>query len=285
MLSRRQFGKVALAALPIAGSAAKIESVVHGIRFGLESHVFAGTGVPQDGIVDAMIRTMVECGLGECDLDAPSIYPDGFSREELAHWRMSVSLDYFKTIRKKFEGAGLEICGISNFPCANEEEASRIFEIAKACGARQATPDVTLPVAKRIVPLAEKSGLIVAVQGHPVVNNPSVIAKPADYDEALSYSKSYVLSVDVGDALGGGWDPLEFVKNHHDRITVLYLKDRRKDKLSVPFGEGDTPIAEILRFIRDGKYPIRCYIDCDYKTENRLTDVKRSFEFARAALA
>lgn len=311
MLTRRALGKLALGALPmVARGAGKIDSVVQGIRFGLGSHVFSGTGLPRDGIVDAMIQTMVECGLGECDLDAPAIEPGVYweriqsgggggavspevaaaraqAREELARWRMSVSLDYFRAIRKKFEAAGIEIYSISGFSCANEEEAGRIFDIAKACGARQAAPDVMLPTAKSMVPLAEKSGLIVAVMGHPSVTNPNpgAIAKPADYEEALSYSKKYVVSVDIGDARGGGWDPFDFVKRNHDRITVLYLKDRRKDRLSVPFGEGDTPIAEILRLIRDGKYPIRCYLDCDYKTANRTADVKRSFEFAKAALA
>jgi sugar phosphate isomerase/epimerase len=55
--------------------------------------------------------------------------------------------------------------------------------------------------------------------------------------------------------------------------------------VSVPWGEGDTPIKEILRLVRDSKYPIRCYIDCDYKTTDRPADVKRSFGYAKAALA
>jgi sugar phosphate isomerase/epimerase len=92
------------------------------------------------------------------------------------------------------------------------------------------------------------------------------------------------MSFDIGDATGGGYDSLKFVEAHHDRIALLYLKDRRKDRLSVPWGEGDTPIKEILRLIGDRKYPIRCYIDCDYKTANRPADVKRSFEYAKAAL-
>jgi sugar phosphate isomerase/epimerase len=309
MLSRRDLGRMALGALPIVATAAKkIDSVIQGVRFGLESHVFSGTGLPRDGIVNAMIQTMVECGLGECDLDPPAIEPGEYwdriqsggaggavppevaaartqAREELAKWRMSVSLDYFRAIRKRFEDAGIEIYGINGFPCSTEEEASRIFDIAKACGARQATPDMTLATARRVVPLAEKSGLMVAVQGHPIGTNPNLIAKPADFDEALSYSKTYAVSLDIGDAFGGGWDPLDFVKSHHDRTTVLDLKDRRKDRLSVPFGEGDTPVAKVLRLVRDRKYPIRCYIDCDYKTANRPADVRQSFEFARAALA
>jgi hypothetical protein len=35
------------------------------------------------------------------------------AREELVKWRMSVSLDYFRPIRKKFDDAGIEIYGLS----------------------------------------------------------------------------------------------------------------------------------------------------------------------------
>ena len=59
---------------------------------------------------------------------------------------------------------------------------------------------------------------------------------------------------------------------------------RKKDRLSVPWGEGDTPVTQVLQLIRDNKYPIRCYLDCDHKTTNRPADVKRSFEYAKTAL-
>ena len=117
------------------------------------------------------------------------------------------------------------------------------------------------------------------------VTNPDVIAKPENFAAAVALSKDYCISIDVGDATGGGWDSLKFVQDYHDRISLIYLKDRRKDRLSVPWGEGDTPLREILRLIRDKQYPIRCYIDCDYKTGDRPADVKRSFEYAKAALA
>jgi len=44
-------------------------------------------------------------------------------------------------------------------------------------------------------------------------------------------------------------------------------------------------IKEILRLVKKSEYPIRCYIDCDYKTTDRPADVKRSFAYAKAALA
>jgi hypothetical protein len=54
----------------------------------------------------------------------------------------------------------------------------------------------------------------------------------------------------------------------------------------MPWGEGDTPIAGVLQWIRDGKYPIRAFIDCDYQPDtNRAADIKRCFGYARKALA
>jgi sugar phosphate isomerase/epimerase len=114
--------------------------------------------------------------------------------------------------------------------------------------------------------------------------NPDTIARPEQYEEAVSLSKSYGMSFDIGDATGSGYDSLKFVEAHLDRLSLIYLKDRRKDRLSVPWGEGDTPVAEVLRLVRDRKAPVRCYIDCDYKTTDRPADVKRSFEFAKKAL-
>jgi len=295
-----------------ATAAKKIDSVVRGIQFGLQSYVFSGTGLPQDGILDVVVKSMIESGLGECDLYAPLVEPAQLwdriraggpavpgaavppevtaaraqAREELAKWRMSVSLDYFRPIRKKFDDAGIEIYGLSGFPGSTEEELNRTFEIAGILGARLITLGVTLPAAKRIAPLAEKRSFLVGIQGRPdmSVTDPNAIARPENFEEAVSLSKSYWMSFDIGDATGGGYDALKFVEAHHDRIALLYLKDRRKDRLSVPWGEGDTPVTEILRLVRDRKYPIRCYIDCDYRTANRPADVKRSFEFAKAAL-
>jgi hypothetical protein len=313
MFSRRGLGKLALGVLSMPAVAAKkIESVVHGVQFGLQSYVFSGIGLPPDGVIDMVVKSMVESRLGECDLYAPLVEPAQFwdliraggpagpavavppevaaaraqAREEISKWRMSVSLDYFRAIRKKFEDAGIEIYGLSGFPGSTEEELSRTFEIAEVLGARLVTLGITLSAAKRVAPLAEKRSFLVGIQGRPDMSstNPDVIAKPENFEEAVSLSKSYWMSFDIGDATGGGYDAFKFVEAHHDRITLLYLKDRRRDRLSVAWGEGDTPVKDILRLIRDRKYPIRCYIDCDYKTTNRPADVKRSFEYAKAAL-
>jgi sugar phosphate isomerase/epimerase len=137
-----------------------------------------------------------------------------------------------------------------------------------------------------MAPSFEKRNFLLGIQA--VLNrnatNPDAIATPENYAEAVAFSKNYRISFDIGDNTPSGYDLPKFIEDYHESIAVLYLKDRKKDRTSVPWGEGDTPMTQILHLIRDNSYKFRCYIDCDYKTTDRAADVKRSFGYAKAAL-
>lgn len=311
MYSRRHLGRLVLPALVARAFAAKkIDSTVDGIRFGLQSYVFSGLGLPTDRVLDVVIASMVDAGLGECDLFAPLIEPAELlehirsgpaapaevppeiaaarakAREELAHWHMTVSLQYLRGIREKFEDAGIAITALSRFPASTEAELSRTFDVAEVLGAKIINVGMPVSVAKRLAPLADQHNFQIGILGGSNMNstNPDAVASPGPFERAVSFSKNYGMSFDIGDSTAGGYNAFKFVEDHHDKIVLLYLKDRRKTGEKVPFGEGDTPIKQVLRLVRDRRYPIPFYIDCDYRTSNRPADVKRSFEYAKAAL-
>jgi len=327
MYTRRHFGKLALAALPVSGAVAKISSKMHGVQIGVAT--FSYTPLPRQGLLDAIIQSMVDCGIGDCLLNPPPTEPvdllekarpargggragggsgaqgrggGGGGRapaspeqaaaiETLHQWHLTVSLDYYTALRKKFTDAGLEIYTYEPSLGTNTTDADleRAFEVTKTLGAHVLADVFTKSVAKRVAPIAEKHGIKVALQGRPNMRttDPDVMAKPADFEEALDYSKNFGSSIDVGDATGGGWDALKFIQDTHARVFSLNMKDKTKAGVSMPWGQGDSRIKDILQLIRDKKYPIRCYIDCDYATaegSTRVADVKRCFEFAKAAL-
>ena len=285
--SRRDLARIALGTIPLTAMAAQIDSRVQGVHIGLQTYVFtANVSLPQDRLTDIVIQSMVDAGIGECDLYAPIVAPAGL-RSRMLSTESGPPLDYFRAYRKKFLDAGIEIHGISGFSGATPQEFSRTLQIADALGARLITLGVNLPTAKLLAPIAEGHDVTIGLQGRPdlSITDPDTIAKPESFLQAAALAKNYCISLDIGDAVGGGWDVLKFVREHPERIGLIYLKDRRKDRLSVPWGQGDTPVREILRLIRDNRHPIRCYIDCDYKTEDRPGDVKRSFEYIKAALA
>ena len=305
MYTRRQFGRAALSALPLPLVAAQIDSRIRGVQLGV--HTFSFSTLPHDGALDAIIGCMVDVGIGECILLAQQIEPGEFwnqirppqgvtvaadaqaaAREKLAKWRLSVSLDYFRDVRRKFETAGLSVHGFGASPNAIDEELHRMFETAQALGAKIVTMGGTMQLAQRLAAIAGQHGMLVGLQGHPGPStaDPNQISRPQDFAAAVALSKNFRVCIDIGDATGAGWDALSFVQEHHDVIYGVYLKDRRKDRVTVPWGEGDSPVKPVLRLIRDRQYPIRAYIDCDYPSaESRAVEVKRCFAYAKAALA
>lgn len=101
----------------------------------------------------------------------------------------TVSLDYFQSIRRKFEIAGIDVYGYCASP--NTVEGELVREIAHALGANIVTLGGTLQLAKRMAPIAEKHGRIVGFQSHPNVasTNRDQIQRADDFAEVFSLSR------------------------------------------------------------------------------------------------
>ena len=63
--------------------------------------------------------------------------------------------------------------------------------------------------------------------------------------------KNFGSSIDVGDATGAAGTRWKFVEDTHQRVFALNLKDRTKANVSMPWGDGDTHIRDILQLVRD----------------------------------
>ena len=153
MYSRRDFGKIALAALPVASAfAAKIDSKIGGVQIGVQSYSF------RDRPLDAAIQAMVECGLGECELFQGHVKPASAQGAVLREWRLATPLDFFAGVRKKFDDAGINLYAynLSFNDSFSDEEIDRGFEMAKAMRVGLITASATLTSAKRVAPFAEK---------------------------------------------------------------------------------------------------------------------------------
>src|SRR5450631_3447212 len=73
MLTRRDFGKLGLAAIPAAGALAKVTSKIHGVEFGVAGYSY--NALPRQGLLDVIMQSMVDCGIADCLLFAPSTEP------------------------------------------------------------------------------------------------------------------------------------------------------------------------------------------------------------------
>src|SRR5262249_54871982 len=148
------------------------------------------------------------------------------------------------------------------------------------------TASTTLEVAKRIAPLAEKHQMVVAMHGHSRVDDPNEFATPDSFAAAMKMSKFFKVNLDIGHFTAGNYDALAYMRQHHADITNLHLKDRKKNQGdNMPWGQGETPIREALQLIAAEHWPIRAYIEYEYRgTGSPVDEVKKCLAFARQAL-
>jgi sugar phosphate isomerase/epimerase len=296
MLTRREFGKLTLAGLAMAGRpngdpphATGAASTINGVRLGVQTYSFRALPRPAGGdMVDPVIAAMSACGLQECELWSPQVEPEG-SREEVRRWRLETPLDHFRGVKGKFAAAGITVHAYNYSPNASytDAEIERGFEMAKALGAQIITASTTLEVAKRIKPFAEKHKMIVAMHGHSNVTDPNEFATPDSFASAMKMSKQFKVNLDIGHFTAANFDALAYIREHHAHITNLHLKDRKKDQGdNTPWGQGDAPIREVLQLLKRERWPIPAYIEYEYRGQGSPVDeVKACYEYARQALA
>lgn len=287
MFSRRHFGKMALAAVPLAAAqAAKINSKFGGVQIGAQSYSF------RDRSLDACIDALKEVGLGECELwqghVEPTVERGAEGRAALKKWRLETPLEDIKKIRKKFDDAGIELYSfnISFNDGFSDEEIDRGFDISKALGVNVITASSTLTAAKRVAPFAEKHKIQVAMHGHDNVKDPNQFATPESFAAALAMSKYFMINLDIGHFLAAGYDPVAYLQEHHARIVDLHIKDRKKNHgEGTPFGEGDTPIKQVLLLLKEKKWKIPANIEYEYKGQDAVVEVKKCVQYCKGVLA
>jgi sugar phosphate isomerase/epimerase len=142
-------------------------------------------------------------------------------------------------------------------------------------------------MAKRVIPLVEKHRMLVAMHGHSNLSDPNQFATPESFEQALAMSPRYRINLDIGHFSAAGFDPVAFIRAHHDRITNLHIKDRKNnDGPNAPFGQGDTPIRPVLQLLKSERYSIPAYIEYEYAGSGTSTrELAKCLEYVRASLA
>ncbi|HEY6467617.1 MAG TPA: TIM barrel protein [Candidatus Acidoferrales bacterium] len=214
------------------------------------------------------------------------------ARESLREWRLATPMSHFEGIRKKLNDAGIVVYAYTvNGMGADytDDEIDKMFEQAKTLGAVTISSSTTLDVAQKLVPFAEKHQFPVAFHNHEEINDPNQFARPESFYKAMAMSKWFRINLDIGYITGSNYDAVGFIQQNHGRITHLHMKDRKKDLgPSVPWGEGDTPIKQVLTLLKTSRYPIPALVELSYPVppdSNCTKEVAKCMAYMKAALA
>ncbi len=211
------------------------------------------------------------------------------AREQQRAWRLSAPMDKFIELRKMYNDSGVNIHIVKFAPAGwSDEEIDYAFKAAKAMGAGGITDEIGHEACQRLGKFAEKHGMYAIYHNHGQPGEPGF-----NFEEFLAYSPSNMLNLDVGHYYGAtGKHPNEIIEKLHDRIFSIHLKDKTgKDSepanTNMPWGEGETPLADILNLIKDHKWPIYCDIELEYPVpsfSNAVKETTRCVEYCRDIL-
>lgn len=353
-LTRRDLGKLALAALPAARLLAKPNSNFDGVQVGVITYSYRS--MPGANNAEELLKYIVDSGVSGIELMGPAaeIYagspaaagrgggagaqgrgggapgaaagaapggapgaagaPGGGGQgrgrgpgggrapltpeqvaaqqsraEELKKWRLSVSMDKYKAMRKMYNDAGVNIYAFKLEPNPNmsDEEYEYIFHVADTLGANHVTLELSNDAAftQRIGDFAAKKKMMVAYHAH-------TQATITAWDAVLAQSKGNAINLDCGHYVAGTSEsPIPVILKHYDRIASVHLKDRKKasngaDNLA--WGQGETPIKEILMLMRKEKYKFPASIELEYaipEGSDAVVETSKCVQFCKNALA
>ena len=237
----------------------------------------------------------------------------------MAAWRESVSMEKFIELRKMYNDAGVSIYAFkpnalsedntdgeieyalaafkaySISPSALSEdntdgEIEYALKAAKALGAKSVTVELQKPKqSKRLGTLAAKHEVYIGYHAH-------TQATDTAWDIALEQSPYNSMNLDCGHYIAAGGANtketlLALIEAKHDRITSMHMKDRaNKDHggANMPWGQGDTPLKEILSLLKEKKYSIPATVELEYDVpadSDPVKEVAKCVAFAKKVLS
>jgi sugar phosphate isomerase/epimerase len=224
---------------------------------------------------------------------APTLSPEQQKfREDQAKWRTSdETMNKYRDLRKQFDDAGIELallCYNMNGNIA-DEEIDYAFRMAQALGVKGITSSSTVTIAKRVAGFADRYKMIWAGHGHDDVCDPEQFARPETFELIMGLSPYIYVNLDIGHYTAAGYDPVPFIRRYNSRITNLHLKDRfrtlgRGRGANVRWGDGETPIREVLQLLRREQYAFPANIEYEYQGTDAVIEVAKCLQYAKDIL-
>jgi sugar phosphate isomerase/epimerase len=277
--------------------AGKPNSVFNCVRIGCISYSYRGGSI---NTAQETLQALLQDGLSEVELMDVPIRSYAGIRGGGGRGRKSGSaetpaqptdaereaqLAKCRELRKMYHDAGVTI-HLHKIPFGqSNEEIDFNFLVAKALGCVGITTERSEPQAKKLGPFADKHKIWVAFHNH--TSNYPVMAQT---DPILDCGQYIGFNFDFGHYFAGtkGLSPIPVLEKYHDRIVSLHMKDRTADGGNLPWGQGKTPIKEILQLMRKEKWTFPGDIELEYQVpadSDSVAEVAKCVQYCKEALS
>lgn len=216
--------------------------------------------------------------------------------KELAEFRKSpAAIRGWEELGRKLREAGINV-HLLKFEAGNTDELlDYSFAAANALGAYGITTEGSAEKCASFGKVAARNGSLAVYHNHGQYANMTI----GEIEKWLDMSPANRLNFDAPHYFGFGYEdgpklnPMEFIEYFHDRIISIHIKDKTSFKnpyqsnQNQVWGQGETPLREILELVRD-KYPnIHCDVELEYVVPQWSTpekEIKNCVQFARQIL-
>ena len=315
-LSRRRFGSMLVAGVPLASVTRAIRAASPELLFGVTTSSFRDfTRVEGKDNLDAVIRTLQSVSATHIDLAfanvepaPPSVAPfmggsnayprrvvltpeqiaatNAEARTALRNWRLQTAAGYFEDVRRKITAARLTVhgCSLAWDSSFTDAEIEATFRQASLLGVGTISSPLTMTTAERLVPFAEKHRIAVAIHNQGDGNPRGDIDTP-QLARALAMSPMFRAKLDIANLTASNRDAVAELRTLRSRLAYVVLRDRlRNGGASQQFGEGDTPIREVLGVLADSEAQLPALVEYDYVgLRTAVDEVKASLAYVRKA--
>ena len=303
MYTRRDIGRIAIGGAAVSAAF----GAAGGIRLGATTWSLRDLPrVPGKDNIDDLVRPLKSAGVTEINLwsyntepagpnfgpgapPPPAAYPikiKTYSKEEieaaniqvrglLRDFRASTPASHYEEIGAKFKAAGI---GVTAFTVKyddsfTDDEVDQTFRQAKALGASSITAPGTPDAAKRLAPFAGKYQMQVALNDFTMAS-----ALP---------SKLFKVNADIGAITAANGSAVAWLQENYNAVGQLTIKDRRRNKgLNEQWGDGDTPVQDVLRLVKAKGYTFPVFAEYEYLgLGTPAEELQRCMDYMRSAIA
>ncbi|HOQ59243.1 MAG TPA: hypothetical protein PLN93_01280 [Vicinamibacterales bacterium] len=322
-LSRREWlraagGGAVLSAIPFRARPASAQaggrpnSKVAGVQLGVTTYSYLSMPHKVDDVIQYLLyagvnsielRSVAEEDLGIPQAAGPAGGGAPLTEQEKAEraraaeslrnaqraWRLSLPMERYARMRRKFNDAGIDVHIAKFAPSSwSDEEIDYAYTAAKTLGSIGITDELSEQACQRLGRFAEKHRSLAMFHTHGQVADPGF-----SFDKYLAYSPANMLNLDAGHYYGAtGLHPGDVIVKYHERMRSIHIKDKTGPRHATPntnkpFGQGETPIADILLLLKKEKWPIEVDVELEYPIpdgSDAARETKKCIDYLRNIL-